>query len=280
METNKQQPVLHLIGQNQPIAFNFQGNRLFNVVLINDEPWFIAIEVADILEYSDAHEMTKKLDDDEVQNRQIAGFGNRGVNLINESGLYSSILTSQKPLAKPFKKWVTSEVLPSIRKTGQYSRAALPGKTIRPIGPSGCAQLRKFVDLAAASKEIYKRTQYLNVIKSLCDAHGIEMADPALIGTRLINDSDMVTEFFSNIVELEDLGYPLNHSVHPNKKIAINLDDYYKACKDRGIKTPPYSTLKQELRKSERFPFDKYAAIHSNIQKRTVRCWIFNLHND
>jgi prophage antirepressor-like protein len=87
----------------------------------NGEAWFIAKDVAEILEYSDAHKMTQKLDDDEVQNRQIGGFGNRGVNLINESGLYSAILSSQKPQAKKFKRWVTHEVLPSIRKTGNYT---------------------------------------------------------------------------------------------------------------------------------------------------------------
>jgi len=91
-----------------------------NSMMIGGEPWFIAKEIADILGYGDAEAMTRRLDDDEVQNRQIVGFGNRGVNLINESGLYSTIIGSNKPEAKRFKKWVTSEVLPSIRKTGQY----------------------------------------------------------------------------------------------------------------------------------------------------------------
>jgi prophage antirepressor-like protein len=87
----------------------------------NGELWFVAKDVAEILEYSDAEALTRKLDEDEVQNRQIAGFGNRGVNLINESGLYSATLSSQKPQAKNFKRWVTQEVLPSIRKTGNYT---------------------------------------------------------------------------------------------------------------------------------------------------------------
>lgn len=86
----------------------------------NNEALFIAKDVAKILEYSDAEAMTRRLDDDEVQNLQIVGFGNRGVNVINESGLYNAILGSKKPQAKKFKKWVTSEVLPAIRKTGEY----------------------------------------------------------------------------------------------------------------------------------------------------------------
>ncbi|MDX3943889.1 Bro-N domain-containing protein, partial [Pseudomonas aeruginosa] len=78
-------------------------------------------EIAEILGYSDAYEMTKRLDDDEKQNRQIAGFGPRGASTINESGLYSAIIGSNKPEAKPFKRWVTHDVLPSIRRTGSYS---------------------------------------------------------------------------------------------------------------------------------------------------------------
>ena len=88
--------------------------------LINGEPYFVAMDIAKALGYVDAYSMTRRLDSDEVQNLQIGGFGNRGVNVINESGLYNAILGSEKPEAKQFKKWVTSEVLPSIRKHGAY----------------------------------------------------------------------------------------------------------------------------------------------------------------
>lgn len=104
--------------QIQTQSFAFNSHQLTAIVGQDNEPWFIAKEVAEILSYSDAEAMTRRLDSDEIQNRQIVGFGNRGVNLINESGLYSSILNSKKPEAKPFKKWVTAEVLPAIRKTG------------------------------------------------------------------------------------------------------------------------------------------------------------------
>ena len=107
-------------------TFQFQSSQLTVMTDEHNALWFIAKEVAEILEYSDPFEMTKKLDDDEVQNLQIAGFGNRGVNIISESGLYSSILTSKKPAAKVFRKWVTSEVLPAIHKTGSYIDSSCP----------------------------------------------------------------------------------------------------------------------------------------------------------
>lgn len=101
-------------------TFNFNGLAL-RALLVDGEPWFIALDVAKALDYSDAHKMTSRLDLDEVQNRQIGGFGNRGVNTINESGLYEAIFNSRKPEAKAFKYWVKNEVLPAIRKTGSYN---------------------------------------------------------------------------------------------------------------------------------------------------------------
>lgn len=111
----------------QIIPFEFHDRRLDVIVDENGAPWFIAKHVSEILEYTDAQAMTRRLDDEEKSNRQIVGLGpetgGRGVICINESGLYSAVLSSKKPAAKAFKKWVTSEVLPSIRKTGGYQSA-------------------------------------------------------------------------------------------------------------------------------------------------------------
>lgn len=100
--------------------FKFNSSTVRVITDDNGEPWFVAKEIAAVLGYSDAEAMTRKLDDDEKQNLQIVGFGPRGVTVINEAGLYSCILTSQKEEAKPFKRWVTHDVLPAIRKTGRF----------------------------------------------------------------------------------------------------------------------------------------------------------------
>lgn len=101
--------------------FKFEDAEV-RVVMVGGEPWWIAMDVADALGYSDAFEMTKRLDSDEKQNLQIAGFGNRGAAVVNEPGIYEAIIGSQKPTAKRFKKWLKTEVLPSIRKTGGYQQ--------------------------------------------------------------------------------------------------------------------------------------------------------------
>lgn len=92
-------------------------------VEINNEPYFVGKDVADILGYSNTRDaLSKHIDDEDKLTSQIATAGqNRNVIVINESGLYSLILSSKLPTAKKFKRWVTSEVLPSIRKHGMYA---------------------------------------------------------------------------------------------------------------------------------------------------------------
>ena len=93
----------------------------------NGEPWFVAADVARVLGYDHTPHATRLLDDDEadvhkVDSRSVNGVEQaREVSIINESGLYHLVLMSKKPEAKKFRKWVTEEVLPSIRKTGSYS---------------------------------------------------------------------------------------------------------------------------------------------------------------
>ncbi|MGG6431919.1 BRO-N domain-containing protein [Anoxybacillus sp. D401a] len=86
------------------------------------EVWFVAKDVADILAFRDAFNMLRNIDEDDTQKVSITDDLGRlqSTSIINESGLYSAILRSRKPEAKQFKKWVTSEVLPSIRKHGGY----------------------------------------------------------------------------------------------------------------------------------------------------------------
>lgn len=106
--------------------FNFHGQDV-RTLTIDNEPWFVGKDVADILGYSNSKDALNKhvdLDDKQIiQRSQIATLDipNRGLTIINESGLYSLILSSKLPRAKEFKRWVTSEVLPTIRKHGMYA---------------------------------------------------------------------------------------------------------------------------------------------------------------
>src|SRR5699024_4092905 len=91
-------------------------------LLINDEVWFVGKDVADILGYQNgSRDITRHIDEeDRIKQMIFDGKQNKETWLINESGLYSLILSSKLPQAKEFKRWVTNEILPSIRKHGGY----------------------------------------------------------------------------------------------------------------------------------------------------------------
>ncbi|MGH0790912.1 phage antirepressor KilAC domain-containing protein [Bacillus cereus] len=106
---------------NQLQVFNNKEFGQVRTVVQDENVWFVAKDVSDILGFSEASAMTRTLDMDEKGLQDIQTVqGSQKLSVINESGLYSSILRSRKPQAKAFKKWVTSEVLPSIRKHGAY----------------------------------------------------------------------------------------------------------------------------------------------------------------
>lgn len=98
-------------------------NTPVRMLEMDGEPWFILKDVCDILVLGSPHKVAERLDEDEKGRNLIPTPGGRQeMTVINESGLYNVILRSDKPEAKPFRKWVTSEVLPSIRKTGEYRK--------------------------------------------------------------------------------------------------------------------------------------------------------------
>ena len=100
-------------------------------VQINGESWIVGKDVAKALGYSDINKavvMHVDEEDKKLNDKSSSSFGQRGATLINESGVYSLILSSKLPRAKEFKRWVTSEVLPSIRKTGSYSVSKIDDK--------------------------------------------------------------------------------------------------------------------------------------------------------
>lgn len=99
-------------------SYNFNGASLRTLTDEAGEPWFVAKDVCDILEISNPSDALKRLDDDE---RSRFNLGRQGeTNIVNEAGLYVLVLGSRKPEAHEFKRWVTHEVLPQIRKTGGY----------------------------------------------------------------------------------------------------------------------------------------------------------------
>lgn len=120
---------------NEVQLFNFENHEVRSL-LLNNEPWFVGKDVADVLGYSNSRKALNDhvdAEDKEVltsRNVTLKNIPNRGITVVNESGLYSLILSSKLTSAKKFKRWVTSEVLPALRKTGQYQVKELSGQEL------------------------------------------------------------------------------------------------------------------------------------------------------
>lgn len=115
--------LLHRKGStmNKVTIFKYAEEKLVRTMTINNEPWFVLKDVCGILSISNAADVYARLDDDEKGVAQVDTLGGlQRMSIISESGLYNVILRSDKPEAKPFRKWVTAVVLPSIRKNGGY----------------------------------------------------------------------------------------------------------------------------------------------------------------
>nr|UVX62056.1 MAG: antirepressor protein KilAC domain [Bacteriophage sp.] len=143
-------------------TFNFNAAELRTLTDENGDPWFVAKDVCDVLGYTNASKtISDHVDpEDKLNNESLSSLGQRGGWLVNESGLYSLILSSKLPTAKEFKRWVTHEVLPSIRKHGIYATEA----TIDRILTDPDFGIRLLTDL---KEERAKRIEAENQVKEL-----------------------------------------------------------------------------------------------------------------
>ncbi len=111
-----------------PFYYSSEYNRVTTIRTMKDSEdkvWFCAKDICDILEIKNVTQALESLDEDELSMFNIGNLspkgGNPNINFVNESGLYALIFKSKKPEARKFRKWVTNEVLPAIKKTGSYS---------------------------------------------------------------------------------------------------------------------------------------------------------------
>lgn len=133
-------------------TFNFEAQQI-RVVLVNNEPWFVVADLCRALGLSSPTKAILNLDEDEVALNSIQGIskGNDQVNLVSESGMYTLILRCREAVKKGsvphrFRKWVTAEVLPQIRKTGQYLQNTQPSLPL--------AIAEKFIDIRICESDI------------------------------------------------------------------------------------------------------------------------------
>lgn len=140
------------------------------VVAINDQPWFMASDVAVALGYSQTQALTKIVDDEDKNSAIIQnGCNYQNQSVINESGLYTAVIGSNKPEAKRFKRWITVEVLPEIRKTGGYLLPTMQTKL--PDFTDEVAAARAWADAREEGRKAlalsYQQAEYIHHLESL-----------------------------------------------------------------------------------------------------------------
>jgi len=161
-----------------PMEFSFDGAAV-RLVLVDGEPWWIAADVAQSLEYRMASDMVRSLDDDEKGTHIVRTLrGDQELLIINESGLYSAILRSRKASAKRFKKWVTAEVLPSIRKHGAYVMpAAEPEQDSVPMAAHVAAD--EIVSAGRVFRALYATGRSMGMARRLAATRANQAAERA-----------------------------------------------------------------------------------------------------
>lgn len=170
---------------------------------IEGEPWFVAGDIANVLGYRNAPDMVRMLDEDEaathnVRSRSADGvLQDREVTIINESGLYACVLKSRRKEAKVFRKWITSEVLPALRRTGSYS---MPGSqpaahaTILSSNPNHVADQLTSADRIFRSILRASRAAGVPLPRALRRANEVVMDRIGLDMLNEIQAEDVVTE--------------------------------------------------------------------------------------
>ncbi|MBB3666372.1 MULTISPECIES: BRO family protein [Prauserella salsuginis group] len=143
------------------------GTESIRVVTVNGEPWFVAADVCRAISVDITQ--TRRLEDDEkgLHSVQTPG-GHQSVTIVNEPGLYSLILRSRKPEARRFQRWITHEVIPSIRRTGGYGQPQIPGSYAEALE----AAARQAREREAAEQRARELEPSANAWEMLVDATG------------------------------------------------------------------------------------------------------------
>ena len=145
-------------------------NSPVRIVEKDGEPWFVARDVCKVLEITKVDSAIRNLDADEKGAHTVSTpGGNQEMTIVSEAGLYSLILRSRKPEAKAFKRWVTHEVLPSIRKTGAYLSPGMSNEQVKAL-------------VTTLEEEVYRRIQAENRLAKL-EAHAEKLARAAIPAT-------------------------------------------------------------------------------------------------
>ncbi len=221
--------------------FNYQEKQVRTVVK-DGEPWWVAKDVCEALTLTNPTEAVKALDDDEKSTLRISEGGPEA-NIISEAGLYSLIIRSNKPEAKAFKRWITHEVLPSIRKTGSYE---IPGALRRADAMLLNAKIRQANLMKRMAQEFKDQLSPESIQLLLAGATEILMGKP-LLPKPQIGVTFMATEI------AEETGVSANKVGRVSNKYNLKTTEYgmwvldKSQSSDKQVKTFVYNEIGRQV---------------------------------
>ena len=197
--------------------FNFE-NREVRMHMVDGDPWFVGKDVADVLGYSETNAMTRRLNDDDFISVKLSGMNMKSV-LINESGLYAAVMGSKLDSSRKFQRWVTKEVLPSIRKHGGYLTPEKIEEAL--LNPDTLIQLA--TNLKEERTQRLLAEQRVNELRPKADYYDSILKNKSLMTISVIAKNYGMSAKGMNTL-LHDLGVQYNHagtwlmySKHQNK---------------------------------------------------------------
>lgn len=194
--------------------WNFENSEV-RTLTIENEPYFVGKDVAEILGYTNPSKaLADHVDeDDKLNNESLSSLGQRGGWIINESGLYSLILSSKLPTAKKFKRWVTSEVLPSIRRNGMYVTDELianPDLAIKAF----MALKEEREKTKALNETVAVQTQQIAELKPKASYYDVVLNCKDLISvTEIAKDYGKTAQWLNNILHEEGIQYKQGNKI-------------------------------------------------------------------
>lgn len=258
---------------NGVVPFNF-NDHLVRVIDRGKEPWWVASDLAKVLGYSHVPSMVRMLDDDQKGVHSVRTLGgDQDMTIINESGLYDCVLRSKRPEAKVFRKWVTSDLLPTLRKQGYYGK--VPALTVNEQVILQ-KELDRLVQRLERAKTGEVRETIIASIEATCQRLGRDVPDMNKIGHLPPTHSAQIEKFWAAVYVLFECGMVRNHSRKASAgTIAINMRELEAAFKKRGIELPIGDSDFRQLLKSSQDPrFLAIKTVNSAVAAATS-CWVF-----
>lgn len=264
------------MSSNAIIAFDFEEKPL-RTIERKGEPWFILADVCRVLEIKNASQAAERLDADEkgIYFSDTLG-GKQEVLIVSEPGLYSLILRSQgatRPgtAAFRFRKFVTADLLPTLRKHGVYGER----HTVKAVQARNAMQNQamRIVGKLKVTRHVAERRMLWDMLNSACNELGI--ATPLLedLGKDQPATPDILSRFWSLYHDLEADGAPVNYHRKDNM-VALNLPELRALFKDRGISFQFDRDFYGALKQSTDPRFVRQGNVNSRDGK-TRQCWIF-----